>query len=376
MLIRWIFSPQARRPGGDGPDGAGTLGPPVRRVGDSPELPGRVIPRPSPTRGSKPMPAGPWAFRTHRGRSTRSRAGRSTRCWRPRSVPAAYPLGDAAHRHPPTGGLGLTSAIHDAQNLCWKLALVLGGHAAPELLDTDEAERWPSTSATASARWRTRSIISRSPWHGVSSRTPLSRTWSSCPPDVERPAEDAGHCSTVLRAMRAQSMQFSELGVEYGYCYQSAAVAPDGSAAPAPVDDIRVYQPSTGRVRPCRTPGSTTRTATAAWSRTGSRPVAVLPIAGEDGQPGARSSPRQLAAEADIRRRGADRPPRRRPVRPALRMAAPSRDRRRRRGPGAPGLVDRLAVPGRRQRAPGCARRRVAARSSPVRQESPPASAG
>ena len=26
-------------------------------------------------------------------------------------------LGDAAHRHPPTGGLGLTSAIHDAQNL-------------------------------------------------------------------------------------------------------------------------------------------------------------------------------------------------------------------------------------------------------------------
>ena len=38
-------------------------------------------------------------------------------------------LGDAAHRHPPTGGLGLTSAIHDAQNLCWKLAAVLAGHA-------------------------------------------------------------------------------------------------------------------------------------------------------------------------------------------------------------------------------------------------------
>ena len=41
--------------------------------------------------------------------------------------------GDAAHRHPPTGGLGLTSAIHDAQNLCWKLALVLVGHASPAL---------------------------------------------------------------------------------------------------------------------------------------------------------------------------------------------------------------------------------------------------
>jgi 2,4-dichlorophenol 6-monooxygenase len=52
-------------------------------------------------------------------------------------------LGDAAHRHPPTGGLGLTSAIHDAQNLCWKLAAVLTGDADPALLDTYEAERRP-----------------------------------------------------------------------------------------------------------------------------------------------------------------------------------------------------------------------------------------
>ena len=40
-------------------------------------------------------------------------------------------------------------------------------------------------------------------------------------------------------------MEFSELNVEYGYSYQSAAVVPDGSAAPAPTDEIRVYQPST-----------------------------------------------------------------------------------------------------------------------------------
>ena len=60
-----------------------------------------------------------------------------------------------------------------------------------------------------------------------------------------RPAGDAGYRSGVLRAMRAQSMEFSELNVEYGYCYQSAAVVPDGSTAPAPADEIRVYQPST-----------------------------------------------------------------------------------------------------------------------------------
>jgi hypothetical protein len=92
----------------------------------------------------------------------------------------------------------------------------------------------------------------------------LRRMWSGRP-------EDPAHRSGVLRAMRAQSMEFSELNVEYGYSYQSAAVVPDGSAAPAAADDIRVYQPSTRPGAPCRTPGSTTRTATAARSRTSSR---------------------------------------------------------------------------------------------------------
>ena len=52
--------------------------------------------------------------------------------------------GDAAHRHPPTGGLGLTSAVQDVHNLCWKLAAVLDGRAADSLLDSYEAERRPA----------------------------------------------------------------------------------------------------------------------------------------------------------------------------------------------------------------------------------------
>ena len=71
----------------------------------------------------------------------------------------------------------------------------------------------------------------------------LRRMWSGR-------SEDAEHRSAVLRAMRAQSMEFSELNVEYGYCYQSAAVVPDGSAAPVPADDIRVYQPGDPAGRP------------------------------------------------------------------------------------------------------------------------------
>ncbi|MEM1434633.1 MAG: FAD-dependent monooxygenase [Pseudomonadota bacterium] len=51
-------------------------------------------------------------------------------------------IGDAAHRFPPTGGLGLNSGVADAHNLVWKIAAHLNG-AADELLDTYELERKP-----------------------------------------------------------------------------------------------------------------------------------------------------------------------------------------------------------------------------------------
>ncbi|HEY1969757.1 MAG TPA: FAD-dependent monooxygenase, partial [Pseudonocardia sp.] len=60
-------------------------------------------------------------------------------------------LGDAAHRHPPTGGLGLNSAVHDAHNLCWKIAAVLAGRAGDRLLDTYTDERRPVDAANIEA---------------------------------------------------------------------------------------------------------------------------------------------------------------------------------------------------------------------------------
>ncbi len=209
-------------------------------------------------------------------------------------------LGDAAHRHPPTGGLGLTSAIHDAQNLCWKVALVLAGHASPALLDTYEAERRPVDQRNAQRSLENAvNHLAIGAALGVShENTPaqnmeqLRRMWSGRP-------EDAGHRSGVLRAIRAQSMEFSELNVEYGYCYQSAAVVPDGSEPPVPADDVRVYEPSTR-------PGAPLPHAWVEDEDGNRRPVKdllapgrFLLIAGEDGQAWCQAA-RQLAAETGL----------------------------------------------------------------------------
>jgi hypothetical protein len=70
--------------------------------------------------------------------------------WRPAQLVAehfqrgrVFLVGDAAHTMPPKLGMGANTAIQSAQNLTWKLAAVLKGHASPRLLTTYQTERHP-----------------------------------------------------------------------------------------------------------------------------------------------------------------------------------------------------------------------------------------
>ncbi|MFU8849495.1 FAD-dependent monooxygenase [Micromonospora sp. SL1-18] len=117
--------------------------------------------------------------------------------------------GDAAHVTTPYGGFGMNCGIADADNLAWKLAAVHHGWASAALLDTYDPERRPV--AQASAIESHRRLIDTITAHHTSA------------PPRGRPSE----------------------GLVLGYHYASAAVVPDGTAAPGG-DPVADFNP-TGR---------------------------------------------------------------------------------------------------------------------------------
>lgn len=153
--------------------------------------------------------------------------------------------GDAAHRHPPTGGLGLTSAMHDVQNLTWKLAAVLNGHAGDALLDTYQAERRPADATNVQRSLENAmNHIAINALFGGGPQADEEENWRQARRLWSGDPADADFRRTFLAAVAAQSMEFNELGVEFGYTYDSAAVVPDGTPAPENPDPVRVYQPA------------------------------------------------------------------------------------------------------------------------------------
>jgi len=60
------------------------------------------------------------------------------------SVGRVFLAGDAAHVHSVVGAQGLNIGVQDAFNLAWKLAAVISGTSAPNLLETYADERHPA----------------------------------------------------------------------------------------------------------------------------------------------------------------------------------------------------------------------------------------
>ncbi|HEY2650323.1 MAG TPA: FAD-dependent monooxygenase [Solirubrobacteraceae bacterium] len=193
-------------------------------------------------------------------------------------------LGDAAHRHPPTGGLGLNGAVQDAYNLCWKLAAVLDGRAGAALLDTYDAERRPvdaaNVDAAVAAAMNHSSVVTAL---GLSREKSVEQNWEALRPLWDDLPDSGPRRHAVSQAVATHSVEFRQHGVDFGYSYSSAAIVDDGTPAEPRIDAVRIYEPSTR-------PGSPLPHA---WVERAGERVALgslvhdghfVLIAGEDGQ--------------------------------------------------------------------------------------------
>lgn len=141
--------------------------------------------------------------------------------------------GDAAHRHPPTTGLGMNTAIQDAHNLAWKLAAVIKGQANETLLATYETERRPI--GMRNVDWAMFTFLNHFVQDAGIGLIP------GAPVEQQKGAFDMLFSDTPMGRTRRQRVketfdtqrtEFQAHDLEMGFCYEKGAVVSDGTEAP------------------------------------------------------------------------------------------------------------------------------------------------
>ncbi|MDJ0638675.1 MAG: FAD-dependent monooxygenase [Paracoccaceae bacterium] len=156
-------------------------------------------------------------------------------------------MGDAAHRHPPSNGLGSNTSIQDAFNLAWKLAAVVNGQAGEALLDSYSVERAPIAKQIVTRA--NQSIGEFGPIFealGMTGGTDIEKIKASM--DARCDPGDAGEAQreALRQAIAFKKYEFDAHGVEMNQRYSSAAIVTDGQAEPAFERDAELhYQPTT-----------------------------------------------------------------------------------------------------------------------------------
>ena len=156
-------------------------------------------------------------------------------------------MGDAAHRHPPSNGLGSNTSMQDAFNLAWKLAAVLKGHARPALLESYSQERAPVARQIVTRA--NQSIAEFGPIFealGMDGGLDHAKIQRNMDARCDSGAQ-AEHQRDALRAaIAAKKYEFDCHGVEMNQFYRSGAIIDDGSPAPGAGVDVELhYVPTT-----------------------------------------------------------------------------------------------------------------------------------
>lgn len=156
-------------------------------------------------------------------------------------------MGDAAHRHPPSNGLGSNTSIQDGFNLAWKLAAVLKGQAGPGLLETYSQERAPVAKQIVTRA--NQSIGEFGPIFealGMTGGTDYEKIQASMDARCDATPAAERQREAIRDAIAFKKYEFDAHGVEMNQRYRSAAVETDGQIEPAfDLDAELHYQPTT-----------------------------------------------------------------------------------------------------------------------------------
>lgn len=156
-------------------------------------------------------------------------------------------MGDAAHRHPPSNGLGSNTSIQDAFNLAWKLAAVLKGQAGERLLDTYSEERAPV--AKQIVMRANQSIGEFGPIIealGLEDASDPEKMQANMDARCDDNPKAERQRAELYEAIAYKKYEFDAHGVEMNHRYKSDAIVTDGQMEPAFELDAELhYQPTT-----------------------------------------------------------------------------------------------------------------------------------
>lgn len=145
-------------------------------------------------------------------------------------------IGDAAHRFPPTGGLGLNTGVQDAHNLAWKLAAVLRG-GSDRLLDSYELERRPIAQANAD-----QSLVNALKLIEVPVALGLDEDAERSAARMAETLASADGRQRVADSIAGQVDHFDQVGLQLGFVYERGALIADADDARR--SDVRHFVPS------------------------------------------------------------------------------------------------------------------------------------
>lgn len=151
---------------------------------------------------------------------------------------SVFLVGDAAHRFPPTGGIGMNTGFQDVHNLIWKIGMVEAGMDAG-IFDTYEPERKPIAETNSEQSFHNATKMLE-----VAVQLDVNGDGRVTADDLDAVLTEHGRQAAVQQAVDAQAAHFNMAGLDLGVCYTGRGVIEDG-APPASENPVSIYLPST-----------------------------------------------------------------------------------------------------------------------------------